>query len=150
MKSVTCSFHLDTVTLRLTQLASGQWQHGFGHGVPAGGAKMVAECLSDTLGTERRRLLPVFQDMLTTTSTLVPDEEHRALSQSEDAWEVVLLSCKVWALHLTLHFVLHAIIVSVTSAENPADCRVLFRASCCQYVEWDSTAACSGAKLGNC
>jgi hypothetical protein len=93
---VPCSFHLDTVTLRLTQLAAGQWQHGFGNNeVPEGGASMVAECLSNTLGTERRRLLPVFHNILTTTSTLVPDEEHRALSQSEHAWEVVLLSCKV-------------------------------------------------------
>lgn len=56
---------------------------------------MVAECLSGTLGSERRRLLPVFQNILTTTSSLVPDEEHRLLAQSADAWEVVLVSCQV-------------------------------------------------------
>jgi hypothetical protein len=90
-----CSFHLETVTLRLTQLAAGQWQPTFSNVVPNGGAAMVAECLSSTLGTERRRLLPVFQNILTTTSTLVPDEEHRALTQSAHAWEVALLSCQV-------------------------------------------------------
>lgn len=99
---VLCSFHLDTVTLRLTQLASGQWQDKHNNIVPRGGAAMVAECLSSTLGAERMRLLGVFQKVLTTTSTLVPDEEHRQLTQSAHAWEVVLLTCEVHSLHFRL------------------------------------------------
>lgn len=90
-----CSFNLEHITLRLTQLAAGLWQKHFQYKVPRDGALMVAECLSSTLGAERRNLLGVFQMILTSSSTLVPDEEQRALSQSADAWEVVLHSCEV-------------------------------------------------------
>ena len=59
-----------------------------------GGAAMVAECLSSTLGPDRGRLLGVFERLLTSSSSLVPDDEQRNLSQSADAWEVVLISCE--------------------------------------------------------